>query len=84
MTENDLDKTIEDIRFDNIHKQVLLELELTKYKRAFEILKEYNNVKFDLIDKKIIYYLDQENQAHVISKEEYELLEELMDNENTK
>ena len=52
-----------------------------KYKRAFEILKKYNNVKFDFIDKKIIYYLDQENQAHVISKEEYELLEELMKDE---
>ena len=52
-----------------------------KYKRAFEILKKYNNVKFDFIDKKIIYYLDQENQAHVISKEEYELLEGLMKDE---
>ena len=55
--------------------------ELTKYKRAFEILKKYNNVKFDFIDKKIIYYLDQENQAHIISKEEAELLEELMEND---
>lgn len=64
-------------------KEKNLEEQLTKYKRAFEILKEYNNVKFDLIDKKIIYYLDQENQAHVISKEEYELLEELMKSEET-
>lgn len=77
------DKTIEEMRFETVHKQTLLELKLAKYKRAFEILKEKLN--FELVyDEEYcgddIWYLDSKSGTE-ISKEEYELLEELMGNE---
>lgn len=55
--------------------------ELTKYKRAFEILIKYNEVFDDERDDEIIYYLDGGFEPHRISQEEYELLEELMKGE---
>ena len=63
-----------------------LEEELTKYKRAFEILKEKLN--FELVyDEEYcgddIWYLDSKSGTE-ISKEEYELLEELINNENNR
>lgn len=56
-------------------------LQNLKYKRAFEILKKYNEVFDDERDDEIIYYLDGGFEPHRISQEEYELLEELMKGE---
>ena len=72
--------------------------ELTKYKRAFEILKEYSHLppleKF-VYEEDGNYYAARIEEYDVgsdipvtyhylLDKEDYELLEELMDYENTK
>lgn len=68
------------------YKIILKELdELAKYKRAFEILKELIVVdKLEGIEKEIIGYEYSVNARPIdkeLTKEEYELLEELMNNE---
>ena len=75
------------IRFTTPLKFEISELnkELTKYKRAFEILKDKLNIEFGKYDFSVTpnYYKDLEYFADVkssfeLTKEEYELLEELM------
>ena len=54
--------------------------ELTKYKRAFEILGNHMFVPFGLFNErtgKINYYFGTNYSKHKLTKEEYELLEEL-------
>ena len=76
----------------DLEKVVKKELdELTKYKRAFEILKENAqiSIKKCLWDGETIYYLviNQEYGDQIqfrLSKEEKTLIEELMKDENTK
>lgn len=58
---------------------------LTKYKRAFEILKKHINMELICADYdflcKPVYALDMyANKQIELAKEEYELLEELMNN----
>ena len=54
--------------------------ELAKYKRAFEILGNHMFVPFGLFNErtgKINYYFGTNYSKHKLTKEEYELLEEL-------
>ena len=51
--------------------------ELMKYKRAFDILKE----KFEPVFYEKDLYLNMQYGGRYLSQEEYELLEELMNNE---
>lgn len=60
--------------------------ELTKYKRAFEILKEKTGLEVKNVNNlgRILHKLYYGDDESTLEKEEYELLEELMNNENTK
>lgn len=58
--------------------------ELTKYKRAFEILGHHMFVPFGLFNERTgetNYYFGTNYSNHKLTKEEYELLEELMSDE---
>lgn len=58
--------------------------ELTKYKRAFEILKgSFDLKKRENMNRDVVYLADMGSFEIVITKEEYELLEELMKGENS-
>lgn len=55
---------------------------LTKYKRAFEILKEkFSLDKTEIFGNGNLYFLNGIDSCWEISQEEYELLEKLMNNE---
>ena len=59
--------------------------ELTKYKRAFEILKSTNKITIQKLDWQTIDYLLRVGDlGFKLTKEEYELLEELMKSEEGK
>ena len=82
------EKSIEEMRFEIVHKQAKLEVKLTKYKKAFEILKEILSMNKDKsIDGKVNYYTLYFNGQFpyetykYLEKDEYELLEELMKSE---
>lgn len=60
-----------------------LEDELTKYKRAFEILKKkFSLDKTEIFGNGNLYFINGIDSCWEISREEYELLEELMKDEN--
>jgi hypothetical protein len=69
--------------FDKIHsKHILDELELLeKYKRAFEILKDSELIHFFKYEETDIYEIITGDGTQILTKEEYELLEELMKGE---
>ena len=72
------DKTIDDIKFEMVHKQAKLELELAKYKRAFEILKDKGIVEISKRTNLGSFIYQTYGYDRYLEKEEYELLEELM------
>ena len=51
---------------------------LTKYKRAFEILKDFDLFTIRKQEEPELYCIDTYNNEQSLTKEEYELLEELM------
>ena len=55
--------------------------ELTKYKRAFEILKDFDLFTIRKQEEPELYCIDTYNNVQWLTKEEYELLEELMKSE---
>lgn len=59
-----------------------LENKLSKYERAFEIIKKYLNIELVYVDDgcEPTWFLDS-NGGREIEQEEYELLEELMKSE---
>jgi hypothetical protein len=57
--------------------------ELTKYKRAFEILKPIINMDNNIEEGGKEYWLSDIWGLRKLTKEEYELLEELMKDENS-
>lgn len=72
---------------DNEALQKLKEIvqKYDKYKRAFEILKEIFGIqKSECKNRDTTYWVCAGDSADILTKEEYELLEELMVNENTK
>lgn len=77
------DKTIEEMRFDMVHKQAQLELKLTKYKRVFGILKEIFDIRFEKDedgDCWIKIFPKTYDDRHILgepTKEEYELVKEV-------
>lgn len=52
--------------------------ELYKYKRAFEILKDSELIHFFKYEETDIYEIITGDGTQILTKEEYELLEELM------
>ena len=58
-------------------------MELTKYKRAFEILKDLFGIeKSECENRDTTYWACAGDSANILTKEEYELLEELMKGED--
>lgn len=61
----------------------IITTELTKYKRAFEFLKDkFSLDKTEIFGNGNLYFLNGIDSCWEISQEEYELLEELMRDEN--
>lgn len=59
------------------------EKELSKYKRTFEILKDkFSLDKTEIFENRNLYFLNGIDTCWEITLEEYELLEELMKDEN--
>lgn len=78
------EKLIEEIGFEMVHKQAKLELELIKYKRAFEIL--HDKLQLGVVDATkngapALFLLLSIGYDQLLDVDEYELLEELMESE---
>ena len=73
----------DDVLFEVMLEKSSLEVELTKYKKGLEIIKKYLNIElvYDEDGCEPTWFLDS-NCGREIEQEEYELLEELMKDEN--
>ena len=78
----EVEQTIKRIK-EIVEKNKELKSELTKYKRAFEILKKVLNIDLVYTDEgcEPTWFLDS-NGGREIEQEQYELLEELMKSES--
>jgi hypothetical protein len=78
--QEEVDKFLKNIK-EIVEKNKELKSELTKYKRAFEILKPIINIDNNIEEGGKEYWLSDIWGLRKLTKEQCELLEELMDSE---